>query len=326
MTNSSLAKRGPKTEKGKLVASMNSTRHGILSPKPVVTAFESEYGWKTHRQAILDSLEPEGGIEQALAERVALNSWRLNRVAVYETEKISELQDDLVDGMRRDAQRYPSLHADEGNALKASEDVDEKRVIHADVLTVLRQTADELVSHHTMSWIYEQAPWYALELKGYQDKGASYDPDEDEDERLDASDVLEEKLRERLEDAVLPPVSKLREALEWLVNEVGLEPDYVDGELVYTPLEGLLEKLATLTEYAVTQAEKRAAEAEKLILSKRRARILPNENELVKLSRYEAHLSREMYKALHELEALQARRAGEAASLARVDVQGLEAG
>jgi hypothetical protein len=38
---------------------------------------------------------------------------------------------------------------------------------------------------------------------------------------------------------------------------------------------------------------------------------------------YEAHLSRGLRKALHELEALQARRTGSAAPLARLDVDGL---
>jgi hypothetical protein len=38
-------------------------------------------------------------------------------------------------------------------------------------------------------------------------------------------------------------------------------------------------------------------------------------------SEREAHLSRRMYQALHELEALQRRRGGKAAPLARLDVQ-----
>ena len=38
---------------------------------------------------------------------------------------------------------------------------------------------------------------------------------------------------------------------------------------------------------------------------------------------YEAHLSSGLYKAIHELEALQARRTGGAAPLARLDVDGL---
>ena len=41
------------------------------------------------------------------------------------------------------------------------------------------------------------------------------------------------------------------------------------------------------------------------------------------VARYEAHLSRGLYKALHELEALQVRRLGGSAPLARPDVDGL---
>jgi hypothetical protein len=57
-----------------------------------------------------------------------------------------------------------------------------------------------------------------------------------------------------------------------------------------------------------------------------RERLLPDEKTLEKVARYEAHLSRGLYKALHELEALQVRRAGGAAPLARLDVDGLAEG
>jgi hypothetical protein len=55
-----------------------------------------------------------------------------------------------------------------------------------------------------------------------------------------------------------------------------------------------------------------------------RERLLPNDKTLDKIARYEAHLSRGLYQAMHELEALQTKRSGGAVSLARVDVQGLE--
>jgi len=44
------------------------------------------------------------------------------------------------------------------------------------------------------------------------------------------------------------------------------------------------------------------------------------------VARYEADLSRGLYKALHELEALQARRTGGVPPLARLDVDGLVEG
>ena len=55
----------------------------------------------------------------------------------------------------------------------------------------------------------------------------------------------------------------------------------------------------------------------------RRERLLPEDKTLEKISRYEAHVSRLMFKALHELEAIQVRRSGGGAPLARLDVDGL---
>lgn len=53
------------------------------------------------------------------------------------------------------------------------------------------------------------------------------------------------------------------------------------------------------------------------------ARLLPHDAALQQIIRYEAHLSRQLYHALHELEALQAKRNGQAAPLARLAVHGL---
>jgi hypothetical protein len=54
-----------------------------------------------------------------------------------------------------------------------------------------------------------------------------------------------------------------------------------------------------------------------------RDRQLPDEKTLQKVSRYETHPSRGLYKAFHELEALQLRGQGGAAPLARLDVDAL---
>lgn len=51
--------------------------------------------------------------------------------------------------------------------------------------------------------------------------------------------------------------------------------------------------------------------------------LIPTGEDLAKIMRYEAHLNRQLYQAMHELEALKARRYGDSAPLARVDVHGL---
>jgi hypothetical protein len=104
--------------------------------------------------------------------------------------------------------------------------------------------------------------------------------------------------------------------------EAGGRPDgdTVDGSVI-EPEEAVMEALHTAARLDAAEKETKAEKAEAELLAERRARILPDRTDLEKIARYEAHLSRQMYQALHELEALQARRAGKGAPLARLDVQ-----
>src|SRR5436190_1798954 len=76
---------GPQSAEGKARASRNALRHGAASALAVVPGLERPEDWEAHRKGILDSLAPARALEEALAERVALCSWRLARVARYET-------------------------------------------------------------------------------------------------------------------------------------------------------------------------------------------------------------------------------------------------
>ena len=151
---------------------------------------------------------------------------------------------------------------------------------------------------------------------------------EDAEER----DVLDraEKLRDALpgipDDAFLDDmdftVGQLKSLVEWLAHEAGIEPETgtVDGSVI-GPEEQLFEIVHTEARYEVVRLEGAAEEVQAQVLKKRRERVLLDQADLQTVSRYEAHLSRQMYQALHELEALQTRRGGKAAPLARLDVQ-----
>ncbi len=82
-----------------------------------------------------------------------------------------------------------------------------------------------------------------------------------------------------------------------------------------------MERLHTAARHDASEKEAKAEKVREELLAERRDRILPDGADLEKIARYEAHLSCQMYQALHELEALQARGAGKGAPLARVDVQ-----
>jgi hypothetical protein len=85
-TNAANAARstGPKTADGKDRSSKNALRHGLRSELPVLPGERPE-DWEAHRAGVLQGLAPVGTLEEALASRVALCLWRLNRVARYET-------------------------------------------------------------------------------------------------------------------------------------------------------------------------------------------------------------------------------------------------
>ena len=62
----------------------NALLHGMTSNSPVIPGMEDEAAWKRHCDGIVASIEPVGGLEECLAQRVASLLWRLNRVLRYE--------------------------------------------------------------------------------------------------------------------------------------------------------------------------------------------------------------------------------------------------
>jgi hypothetical protein len=69
-------------------------------------------------------------------------------------------------------------------------------------------------------------------------------------------------------------------------------------------------------------AYEEAAIAERKHLQIASARLLPHPNDIDKIIRYEAHLTRQFYQAMHELESMRAARRGQPTPLLRVDIHG----
>ena len=205
---------GPNTPQGKAVARMNATQHGIYSNSPVIPELESEEDWANHRNELIETLAPDGALELMLAERVALLSWRLLRVARYEQGAIATRQEQVVDDVTRHRE-------------------DERRKLVAHETDRANQVLDELISGRiTLASIDAELP----------------------------------------EDSIDMPVNTREQE------------------------EGFL----------------------------RRERLLPDEATLNKVMRYESHLNRQFFQALHELEALRTHRTGGAAPLARLEISGPE--
>src|SRR5580700_10830828 len=74
---------GPKTEAGRNRSRMNALRHGLTGQVTTMTD-EDRAAHDQFSQALMKDLAPEGAMETQLAQRVATDSWRLNRAAAIE--------------------------------------------------------------------------------------------------------------------------------------------------------------------------------------------------------------------------------------------------
>jgi hypothetical protein len=130
-----------------------------------------------------------------------------------------------------------------------------------------------------------------------------------DDEALDLPGVPEDAA---IEELPAMKVADVRGCVEAIAAHVYLDP------------EELLELGTYEAGCEARHAAHKNEEVEQQISRKVRERIPPDEKTLAKISRYEAHLSRQLYHALHELENLQKHRiTGEGTPLARPDAQGV---
>jgi hypothetical protein len=130
-----------------------------------------------------------------------------------------------------------------------------------------------------------------------------------DDDALDLPGVPDDAA---IEELPAMKVADVRGCVEAIAAYVSLDPDE------------LLERATYEAGCEARSAAYKKEEMEQEISRKVRERILPDDKPLEKIGRYEAHLSRQLYLALHELENLQKHRiTGEGTPLARLDVQGV---
>jgi hypothetical protein len=278
------------------VARWNAATHGMRSPAPVVPGIERVEDWERHLGGVLESLSPDGHLETVLAERVALHAWRLHRVTRYETEAIAlrqeAVEEDLARERRLFADPYEITHPEDIHW----EHEDAKRTLR--VLKRLPGLPDDRkLSHQEAGTVI----WAVMALLG-----------ENRPEEIEVIGIPEPLALEYIFEYDVPwTASSVRTAVTTVAKIAGKNP------------EKLVEAATERARLEVVRTKRAVEELEGDLKDKRRARLLPDGETLEKVARYEAHLSRLFHKDLHELEAMQARKAGGAAPLARLDVDGL---
>jgi hypothetical protein len=74
---------GPKTVEGRQRSRLNALRHGLTGQVTTMTD-EDRAARDKFSEALMQNLAPEGALETQLAQRIATDSWRLNRASAIE--------------------------------------------------------------------------------------------------------------------------------------------------------------------------------------------------------------------------------------------------
>jgi hypothetical protein len=321
---------GPRTSTGKAKAATNAVRHGLRSELAVLP-FEQTDDWVRHRDSIVRSLAPAGGLEQELAERVAMCLWRLRRVAAYEAATTTA----AIQQVEHDADRHAENSEEDrdDDPLESPDGDDVSKLAKAE--KKLEQARDQLA--------WAKGELAVVELLAAEADGATPVDGGDAGNLLEqiANDLPEDKVEDspdataasflvRLgvpKDEVDRPwdwtgwsVGMVRQAVEMIAAHGQFPVDKLLARMVVTHREDTREKAAKVRglaqkAQAIRRRVKAAEDRERL------RRLLPDAVTLDKVLRYESHVSRQLLQSLQTLERLQAARAGAALPLpAALDV------
>jgi hypothetical protein len=310
---------GPKSPSGKERSSKNALRHGLRS-ETAVLPFEQADAWERHRDGVVRSLAPVGGLEQELAARVALCLWRLRRVAAYEAATTSAAIQQVTD----DADRLAESRAeDKDDDLFPRQDADD--------VTNLARTEKRLdKARDQLAWAEGERDLVELLAAGADDatpvgggdagnllEEVSNDLPEDKVESSPDATAASFLLRLGVpQDEVDRPwdwpgwtVGLVRKGLALIAAQAQFPADRLLARMLVTHREGVTEKAVKVRDLArKAQTLRRRVKATED--RERLRRLLPESVALDKVLRYEAHVSRQLLQVLHTLERLQASRAG----------------
>lgn len=80
---------GPKTPDGKVIASQNAIKHGLLSQE-LILKDESYQEFDDFRQDLYQALSPIGALEEVLVEKIVSSGWRFRRLVRVEKSFFEE--------------------------------------------------------------------------------------------------------------------------------------------------------------------------------------------------------------------------------------------
>ena len=240
------------------------------------------------------SLAPLGYLEECLADRVALQLWRLRRAVSYEREVLSRLWATAPDVVRqaRDERRDYFTSAGPSSLEDADVELERWRETRRLIAAIPDLGENAELPGHTVF----RVGWFVANLVGLTTGDLTVAAKDDKPVPLDDLALDEDQW----------PAAALYSIVETLAGERG--PGWF--------LSYALDEASRRAEDAAEARDALVAETDAL----RRRSILPDHHELDKLARYEVGLERSLLRALHELQRLQAARQGGVSAPLALDV------
>jgi hypothetical protein len=301
---------GPRSPIGKQLVAKNAITHGIFAKVPVVMG-EDETEWDTFRAGFVESITAVGAVEMTLAERAASLFWRLRRLVRYEAAKTAVAQeraaqhrnsytDEFDDEFQEDQRSEERSVKDAQEELAGCKANHERAAMGQALLIILQSRPDEQeVSEVAARGILDAAFWV--------------------DERTIGVSSSPPNTRDFLTQ-IGEPARQFR-AVSWTVGHVRLGLAYYAGkanvdltkflELLSVELETQVKDGAVAVIQAGVELAQFETQVEHRLARRRTVGAVLSAEFLDKLTRYEAHLGRQLQQTLVQLERLQALRAGQ---------------
>lgn len=277
--------RRPKSDVRTALTRLNAVHHGLTADAPIIPG-ESVEDWLEFRDGIAGSLAPVGAFEAAIVERIATLFWELRRVSRYEREAIA-VAVERVEADYAESRRV-DLRGQPRSVAEAEERLEDARRC--------RKILDQLLKTPPVTPIAAEDVMAILDaLAGQAEQ--------------DASDFLD-------------GIEQARSGGPWTYGRLVAVFEAVaarDEEAFTDLLAGMLGEAFRIVHGAERIVAEIAAELDHM----RRERSVPSGLIMEGILRYGGAKNRQLYQAINQLEATQARRAGLPTPLARVQIFGL---
>lgn len=144
----SLLSTGPTTKAGKAVVATNAIKHGIFSKDIIICTKDYKENKKEYKELLenlISDFKPNGQMEHFLAEKIAIDIWRMKRVSRFETSSIQRSFYNVIDSYFSKNKKIEQLNS-EIEKIKNQLDLNNKYI---------RYLEEGIVSFDNQIWRYK---------------------------------------------------------------------------------------------------------------------------------------------------------------------------